>query len=557
MSGFERVDAKDIASGYVFFLPLFFGFERNLRELFEPERQHELSVPQGSGSNAMAVAPSRSSDGATRLLINSHQPYTGPLAWYEVRLKSDEGWNMEGGVYPGSPFIIHGFGPHLGWANTVNSPDLTDIYVLTINPDNPNQYRFDGQWKDFERSEAEIRLRILGPIAIRVTREVLWSVHGPVMRRAHGTYAIRFSGIERINQVQGFYALNKAKDWDGFQAALRGQYIPSLNFTYADANGRIAYIYNGVFPQRDEAYDWQAYLPGDTSRTLWSRYFPYDGVPKIVNPASGFVFNANNTPFTATDVAENLKREAYSRTTGIETRVTNRGLRLEELLSADHAISREDFRAIKFDKIYSQRSALAQLSADILDRDFSHEPDSAVLMKAQALWRTYDMSTGEHDRATALVVMTGLPVVTPVYAGKPAGDVMAALRRATATLMTHFGRLDPEWGEVNRFRRGTIDAPANGGPDVLRDFEAPIEPGADGRFEAAKGDTLVYLVEWDAMGKVSAQGIHQFGSATLDSASPHYADQSPLFLKEVMRPIWLDEAELRQHLEREYRPGRQ
>lgn len=91
---------------------------------------------------------------------------------------------------------------------------------------------------------------------------------------------------------------------------------------------------------------------------------------------------------------------------------------------------------------------------------------------------------------------------------------------------------------------------------MLRDFEAPIEPGSDGKFEAAKGDTLVYLVEWDAKGKVSAQGIHQFGSATLNETSKHYADQSPLFLKEEMRPIWFDEAELRQHLEREYRPGR-
>jgi penicillin amidase/acyl-homoserine-lactone acylase len=147
-------------------------------------------------------------------------------------------------------------------------------------------------------------------------------------------------------------------------------------------------------------------------------------------------------------------------------------------------------------------------------------------------------------------------VIAPTYAGKPAGDTVAALRKASATLMTSFGRLDPEWGEVNRFRRGKIDEPANGGPDVLRDFESGIEPGPDGRFVSAKGDTLVYYVEWDAKGKLRAQGIHQFGSATLDASSPHYADQSPIFLREEMKPVWLDEAELRQHLEREYRPGR-
>jgi acyl-homoserine-lactone acylase len=128
--------------------------------------------------------------------------------------------------------------------------------------------------------------------------------------------------------------------------------------------------------------------------------------------------------------------------------------------------------------------------------------------------------------------------------------------KAATLLMQHYGRVDPAWGEVNRFRRGTIDEAASGGPDVLRAIESSFEPDADGRFEARKGDTLIYFVEWDKDGKVSAQSIHQFGSATLDASSPHYADQAPMYLREEMKPVWLDEAELRQHLEREYRPGR-
>lgn len=556
LSGFSPVGAKDIVAGHVFFLPLFFGFDRQIRELFEPERQREMSIPQGTGSNAMAVAPSRSSDKHTRLLINSHQPYAGPLAWYEVRVKSNEGWDMEGGLFPGSPFIGHGFGPELGWASTVNTPDLTDVYVLRTNPDNPNQYKFDGQWRDFEKSEAVIRLRVLGPIAISVTREVLWSVHGPVIKRPHGTYAIRFSGIERINQVEGYHAFNKAHSWEDFQAALKLQAIPSFNFTYADRTGRVAYIYNAVLPKRDPAYDWQKYLPGDTSRTLWTEYLPFDTAPRVIAPKSGFVFNANNHPFMASAVADDLRREDYSPTFGIEARVTNRGLRFEELLSADTAISADDFRAIKFDKLYSQRSIMRKVLDEIIALDVSKEPDAAVLGQAQEQLKRFDMSTSEHDRGTALAVIAGLAIAAPVYAGKPEGAVLPALRKACGTLMKHFGRLDPEWGEVNRFRRGTLDAPANGGPDVIRDFEASMEPGPDGTFTAAKGDTLYYIVDWDAAGHVSAQGIHQFGSATIDRTSPHYADQSPLFLREDMKPIWMDEAELRKHLEREYRPGK-
>ena len=557
VAGFKGVSADDIAAGFVFFTPLFFGLERHLGEMFGPERARELSIPQGAGSNAMAVSPARSADGATRLLINSHQPYKGPLAWYEVRVKSKEGWDLAGGTFPGTPFVLHGFGPKLGWANTVNTPDLADVYVLTVNPDNANQYKFDGQWRDFERSEAEIELRVAGPLAIRVKRDVLWSVHGPVIQRPHGTYALRYATMDKINQVEAYYRINKADGYDAFVKALELQAIPSLNYTFADHTGRIAYIYNGVFPKRDPAYDWQKYLPGDTSRALWEGYLPFESsVPRVVNPKAGYVYNANNTPFSATALSDNLKPGDFSPSQGIETRETNRCLRLFELLDADTSITHDEFAAIKYDKRYSTRSELAKLIARIGAMDFSKEPDAAALAQAQAVLKAYDLSTEATNRGAALAIMVGLPVVVPTFQGKPEGDILASMRAAIATLTKHHGRLDPEWGEVNRFRRGTIDAPASGGPDVLRDFESDIVPQADGKFEARKGDTLYYFVEWDKAGKVSATGIHQFGSATLDATSPHYADQAAVFLKEGVKPIWLDEAELRQHLKREYRPGR-
>ena len=115
------------------------------------------------GSNGVAVAPSRSADGATRLLVNSHQPYTGPVAWYEAVLESGEGWHVAGGFFPGSPFMLHGHNAHLGWANTVNAAQsVSTVYRLVINPANANQYRLDGKWRDFEKSDAAIRVKICG-----------------------------------------------------------------------------------------------------------------------------------------------------------------------------------------------------------------------------------------------------------------------------------------------------------------------------------------------------------------------------------------------------------
>lgn len=169
-------------------------------ELLVDEHQRALSAPPGGrtfqpfatapvemGSNAVAVAPSRSADGATGLLVNSHQPYTGPVAWYEARLKSEEGWDTIGGVFPGSPVILHGTGRNLGWANTLNLPDLADAYVWTIHPDDPDLYLYDSEWLRLEHSEVTIPVRLWGSFRIGVKREILCSVHGPVLRTSHGT----------------------------------------------------------------------------------------------------------------------------------------------------------------------------------------------------------------------------------------------------------------------------------------------------------------------------------------------------------------------------------
>ena len=164
------------------------------------------------GSNAIAVAPSRSADGATRLLVNSHQPYTGPVAWYEVRLESETGWDMTGGVFPGSPVVLHGTNRNLGWASTVNTPDLVDVYRLEIDPADPDRYRLDGEWRRFERGEVELSVQLLGRLRWTVRRERLRSAHGPALRTPHGTYALRFAGIGELRHLEQYRRMNRAAE---------------------------------------------------------------------------------------------------------------------------------------------------------------------------------------------------------------------------------------------------------------------------------------------------------------------------------------------------------
>jgi penicillin amidase/acyl-homoserine-lactone acylase len=148
----------------------------------------------------------------------------------------------------------------------------------------------------------------------------------------------------------------------------------------------------------------------------------------------------------------------------------------------------------------------------------------------------------------------GEPIGRALEQGEPTPQLRPALDAAIAHLRKHFGRLDPEWGQVNRLRRGKVDLPIAGGPDVFRAVYGKKQD--DGTLTAAGGDTFIMFVTWDKAGKLSSRSIHQFGSATLDSASPHYADQAPLFAKMQTKPVLFNRADLKGQIERRYRPGR-
>ena len=239
------------------------------------------------------------------MLVNAHQPWDGPIAWYEVHLHSEEGWNMVGGALPGSPVVFVGHNNHLGWAHTLNAPDLIDIYTLTINPENKSQYLFDNTWKDFEVWDSSIDIKLLKLFNIKFNKKIKWSIHGPVMEFKHGVYAIRYSGMNEIRQIEQWFRMNKANNFHEWEGVVKSGYIPSLNCMYADEEGNIFYLYNASFPKRDSKFDWKDYLPGDTSESLWTDFEGYEFLPKILNPESGFLQNCNSTPFRTTDGNDN------------------------------------------------------------------------------------------------------------------------------------------------------------------------------------------------------------------------------------------------------------
>ncbi len=205
------------------------------------------------------------------------------------------------------------------------------------------------------------------------------------------------------------------------------------------------------------------------------------------------MFNSNNTPFQATVGDDNLKSADFPGWMGIQTNMTNRAYRAEETFGANNAIVDKTFQDAKFDLQYSPRSEIADEIAEVLNIPPGNDAD---LKRAQAILRSWNRSTDIHNRGAALGVLMGLRV-HPDEDGAPRKMTpLAALKESIAFLKTHFGRLDPEWGQLNRMRRGKYDLPIDGGPDIYRAVYG--EPQKDGTFTAVGGDTLIMFVTWDS-----------------------------------------------------------
>jgi penicillin amidase/acyl-homoserine-lactone acylase len=225
-------------------------------------------------------------------------------------------------------------------------------------------------------------------------------------------------------------------------------------------------------------------------------------------------------------------------------------MRALELLGGDPSITADELDAYKCDVTYSAESAVARNVAALLA---APPPADELTVAALRLLRSWDRRADFASPAAAVALLAFRVDEKGRIREEPAGVLMDRLRQAAGVLESRFGRLDVPWSEMNRLRRGRTDIGVDGGPDLLRAVYS--EPAPDGRRRGVAGDSYVLMAEWDGAGRVRSKSIHQFGSATKDERSPHFADQAALFARCGWKPVWLDEAEIRAHLEREYRPG--
>ena len=562
LDGVLPVTEADIVAGFTWATPFFYRLDGQLEDLFTSENKPEVSpwqqqsnmnLPEAvRGSNGFAIAPIRSDDKHTRLMVNSHQPMNGPYAWYEAHVVS-KNMNFAGATFPGTPILVQGVSPDLGWTQTVNAPDLVDIYSLEVdNVNRPTQYKLDGKWNKFEKSWSTFRVKIWGPFSFPIIRSIIWSAHGPVLKTPTGVYAIRFSGLQEVGAIQQWYDMSKAKNIDEWKKAISQNGVLSFNITYADKEGNIGEVYNARMPKRIEGVDWTKHLPGNTSELIWDKYLSTDKLPQLWNPSCGWLFSANSTPFKITDPVCNNNRSDYSNTMGIEERFTNRARRSLALFSSDSEISESDLLKYRADTFYDTNSELMNL-VKFLVNTVTKDP---LVIEAQQVLNEWDGDTKKESRGAALAVITGMRTLGYEYI-KNEQEPIEMLIKTAKELKERYGRIDPQWGEINRIQRGDYDLPLDGAPDILRAIYADRDGiSKNGVMNAFAGDTHIMYADWDTEGVLDLKSIHQYGSATLDSSSEHYDDQVKMFTNGEYKnmPMYLED--VLKVKTRDYRPGK-
>ncbi|MBS2020382.1 MAG: penicillin acylase family protein [Deltaproteobacteria bacterium] len=556
------VTGKTIAAGFAHKIPLMFDIGKTVGALVEGPPRHagSMLLARGEdrtrdadsafpGSNAHAVSASRSSDGVTRLNVNSHQPWEGPVTWYEAHVTSEEGWNMSGALFPGAPLVLHGHNDHLGWAHTVNRPDLVDVYELERDPKAPGTYVLDGKNVPLEETQAPITIDT-GFFDVTVHKPVHHSVHGPVVVTEHGAWAIRYAGIGRsLRAGEQWFRMNKAKDLASWRAAMEMQAIPMFNTVYADRE-HIFYVYNALIPRRPLGPDWRGIVSGSRSELVWNDYLTFAELPQVLDPRSGFVQNCNSAPWSTTTGQDNPSPSSMPESADVEPFVTNRTWRSLALFGGMKPISREDFLRFKWDRVYSPESTLFR---DVIRPLDGMATESDAEREALAIVKAWD-GVAEEASTGATIAILAWRMVRPDYTGAEGApgptDARTAFKLAVQWLLQHYGKVAVPLGEVQRLVRGKTNLPLGGGPDVLNGIATKNK---DRLLVGHQGDSFVMFVE---LGKdfVVSSSIHQYGASNRPE-SKHYSDQSELFVKHELKPTWRAPKVLAQHTERSYVPG--
>ena len=506
-----------------------------------------------TGSNVIAMNSNKTDNGETFLAINTHQPLEGPTSWYEVHLNSEEGTNIIGTLYPGTPHILIGVNENLGWSHTVNYPDKTDVFKLRM-VDN-KKYIVDGEEYELEKLKAKIHIKILG-IPIKINRKYFKSIYGPTLKNKLGYYSIRTPTFFNVRALEQWWRMGKSKNFTEFYNTLKMKQIPGFNIGYADKYDTIFYISNGIIPKRAEGFNWKGIVPGDTKKTLWTDYYDIEDLPQVIQPKAGFIYDANHSPFKSTSAEENPKEEDYSERMGYETYDNNRSTRLIELIESYDKISYEDFKDIKYDNSFPTKFNYSFMDISVIE-NLTIDPNNDlfeildIIQKWNRKTDIYSQGAGVYGVLYYQLIRNYRNEIQTNNNTVSEETLLSAMVDTNSYLIDNFGSINITLGDFQKLVRGDKELPIWGLPDVITAMSS--RPYKDGKREVIQGESYIGLVRFNERGPI-LESVISYGNSD-NPNSDHYTDQMELYSKFKTKKMTFDKENIYREAKSIYNPN--
>ena len=523
-----------------------------------PVLQASLPEPsrEPSGSNGMAISPSRTAAHHALLLIN---PHTSFFFRSELQMSSDQGLDAYGAVTWGQFFIYQGFNEHAGWMHTSSGVDAVDEYLETVTKKG-DRYSYLYGAKQLPLTEEQITVPYKSGAGLaQRTFTVFRTQHGPVVRTLNGKWVTIRLMQEPVKALMQSYSRTKAQDYKQYRQTMELKANSSNNTIYADSHGDIAYFHGNYIPKRDTSFDWTKPVDGSTPATDWKGLMTIDETPHLLNPKSGWLYNTNNWPWSAAGESSPKKADypAYVEN-GTESA---RGLHAIRVLKDKTDFTLDSLIAAAYDSYlpWFEKPLPALIKA--WDDAPASDPMKAKLADQIALLRTWDLRWAVDSIPTSLAVFWGEDLRRNGTPERP----LQSLANATAKLEADFGTWKTAWGDINRFQRitGDIVQPFNdAGASIpvpftsavwgsLASFGARQYP-ATKKWYGTSGNSFVAVVEFGD--KVRAKAVTAGGESG-HPGSPHFNDEAQRYAKGGLRDVYFYPEQLKGHTEREYHPG--
>ena len=372
-------------------------------------------------------------------------------------------------------------------------------------------------------------MKILG-IPFKVFKKYYRSIYGPTLKNKTGYFSVRTPALEEVRGLEQWWRMNKTKSFKEFYDVLKMEALPGYNIGYADKNDTIFYISNGIIPKRNNAYNWTTIVPGNTKKTLWNEYYKTEELPQVISPESGYVYNANHSPFKSTSLDENPDPKDYAKNMNFELYDNNRSTRIFELINSYESIDYNAFKEIKYDHTFPTPFTYSFMSVNNL---FEMNPDDYPEIKELLLEiQNWDRKTNIESVGAGTYAMFYYNLdkyYRKGYINRNFGkDIIAqALRDVKEKMLKNFKTTKVKLGDYQKLVRGDKEIPIWGMQDVITAMNSSNYK--DGKIRVTHGESYIQFAKFTE-NKTEIESIISYGASD-HKDSEHYSDQMDIYKK--------------------------